>query len=148
ENWPQWRGPLANGLAPKGDPPVKWDARTNIKWKTEIPGQGTSTPIVWGDRIFLLTAIDTGRVAADADLPRTDPAQQKRTTAPNTYHKFVVLCIDRKNGKVLWERTATEQVPHEGHHPTHSYAAYSPTTDGKFLYVSFGSRGIYCYDLK
>jgi outer membrane protein assembly factor BamB len=147
-NWHQWRGPLATGEARRGTPPLKWDQKTNIKWKTPIPGHGTSTPIIWGDQIFLLTAIDTGRVAKAEDLPKVDSRLKKKTDAPKTYYKFVVLSIDRKTGRILWQRIATEQVPHEGHHPTHSYAAYSPTTDGKFLYVSFGSRGIYCYDLK
>jgi outer membrane protein assembly factor BamB len=147
DNWPHWRGPLANGVAPRGNPPIKWDEKTNVKWKTEIPGSGSATPIVWGDRIFVLTAIDTGRPADPAALPKADPGLQKRTKAPTTYHQFVVLCIDRHTGQVRWRRTATEQVPHEGHHPTHSYAAGSPTTDGRFLYVSFGSFGLFCYDL-
>jgi outer membrane protein assembly factor BamB len=148
DNWPQWRGPLANGQAPKGDPPLKWDAKTNLKWKTALPGQGASTPIVWGDKVFVLTAIDTGKEAKAADIPKEDPNYSKRTTAPRTYHKFVVLCIDRAGGKVLWEQTAAERVPYEGHHPTHTYAAASPATDGKYLYVSFGSQGLHCYDFK
>src|SRR6516165_4136015 len=81
-NWHQWRGPLATGVAPNGDPPLKWDADTNIKWKTAIPGRGTSTPIVWGDQVFVLTAIDTGRAADAADLPQVDPKLNKRTTPP------------------------------------------------------------------
>jgi outer membrane protein assembly factor BamB len=147
DNWPHWRGPLATGLAPRGEPPVKWDAKTNVKWKAPLPGRGSSTPIICGDQIFLLTAIDTGRAADPAALPKTDPRFEKKTNAPTTLYQFVVLCFDRKTGKLLWQRTAIEQVPHEGHHPSHSYAAASPTTDGRYLYASFGSRGIYCYDL-
>jgi outer membrane protein assembly factor BamB len=147
DNWPQWRGPLANGVAPHGDPPVRWDQKTNIKWKTPIPGLGSATPVVWGDRIFVLTALDTGRAADPAALPKGDSHFEKKTTAPTTYHQFVVLCLDRTTGRVLWQRTATEQVPHEGHHPTHSYAAASPATDGRYVYASFGSRGVYCYDV-
>jgi outer membrane protein assembly factor BamB len=146
-NWHQWRGPLATGVAPNGNPPLTWDDKTNIQWKTAIPGRGASTPIVWGDQVFVLAAIDTGRVAADADLPKVDPSLKKMTTAPNTYHQFVVLCFDRKSGAVRWKKVAAEQVPHEGHHPTHTYAAGSPCTDGKHLYVSFGSFGVYCYGL-
>jgi outer membrane protein assembly factor BamB len=148
DNWHQWRGPLANGTAPKGDPPVKWDEKTNVKWKTPIPGKGSATPIVWGDRVFVLTALDTGRQADPADLPKPDDRFEKRTTAPTTYYQFIVYCLDRQTGKVLWQKTAAEQVPHEGHQPTHSFAAGSPTTDGRYLYVSFGSRGLYCYDLE
>jgi outer membrane protein assembly factor BamB len=147
DNWPQWRGPLANGLVPHGDPPVKWDATTNVKWKALIPGQGSSTPVVWGDRVFVLTAVDTGRAADAADLPKVDGSFQKRTNAPTTYHQFIVLCLDRRTGRELWRQVAVEKVPHEGHHPTHTYAAGSPTTDGRYLYASFGSFGLYCYDL-
>jgi outer membrane protein assembly factor BamB len=147
DNWPHWRGPLANGFVPKGDPPVRWDANTNIRWKAELPGRGSATPIVWGDQVFVVTAIKTDRVAAGADLPKTDPNLEKKTEAPQNYYQFVVLSFDRNTGKPLWRKTANEAVPHEGHHPSHSYAAGSPTTDGRFLYVSFGSFGTYCYDL-
>ncbi len=146
-NWHQWRGPEATGMSPNGDPPLRWDAKTNVKWKTAIPGRGASTPIVWGDQVFLLTAIDTGRAADPRDIPKPDPQSDAKTKPPTTYHQFVVLAIDRRSGKIRWQQTAAEKVPHEGHHPTHSYAAASPMTDGQFLYVSFGSQGIYCYDL-
>jgi outer membrane protein assembly factor BamB len=147
DNWHQWRGPLANGSAPHGNPPITWDATTNIKWKAELPGRGSATPIVWGDQVFIATAIKTERIAEPAELPLADPKLKKKTQAPNNYYQFVVLSFDRATGKLRWKQTAAEKVPHEGHHPTHSYAAGSPTTDGKYLYVSFGSFGIYCYDL-
>lgn len=147
EQWPAWRGPLATGEAPAGDPPLRWNAHENVKWKTAIPGRGSATPIVWGEKVFVLTAIDTGRQAATADLPKPEAGLEKKTQPPTTYYQFVVICLDRATGQVRWQRVATEQVPHEGHHPTHSYAAASPVTDGKHLFVSFGSRGIYCYDL-
>ena len=146
-HWHQWRGPNADGASPDGDPPLRWDEKTNVRWKAPIPGKGSGTPVVWGDKVFVVTAEDTGRAADPADLPKDDPRFEKKTNPPKTYYRFVVICLDRRTGKVLWERTATEQVPHEGHHPTHSYAAASPTTDGRHLYVSFGSRGLYCYDL-
>jgi outer membrane protein assembly factor BamB len=147
DNWPHWRGPLANGSAPRGNPPIKWDEKTHVKWKTEIPGSGTSTPIVWGDRVFVLTAVDTGKQAAAGDLPKQDGTLKKMTKPPTTYHQFIVVCLDRVTGQVRWKQIACEKVPHEGHHDTHNYAAGSPATDGKHLYVSFGSFGIYCYDL-
>lgn len=146
ENWHHWRGPNANGTAPKANPPLVWDAKTNIKWKAAIPGRGSATPIVWGDQVFVVSAIKTDRVAAPADLPKLDPALLRKTTPPNNYYQFVVFSFDRHTGKLLWQREAATKVPHEGHHFSHSYAAGSPTTDGKFLYVSFGSFGIYCYD--
>jgi outer membrane protein assembly factor BamB len=147
DNWPQWRGPEATGMAPTADPPLRWDDHTNIKWKTALPGRGSSTPIVWGDQVFLLTVIDTGRAAKPDDIPKPDPRFESKTKPPTTYHQFVVLSIDRQTGKIRWRQTAAERVPHEGHHPTHSYAAGSPTTDGKRLYASFGSHGVYCFDL-
>lgn len=146
DQWGHWRGPLGNGTAPNAKPPLTWDDNTNVAWKTPVPGRGSSTPVVWGDRVFVLTAIDTGRKADPKDVPKADPKFQKRTTPPGTYYQFVVLCVDRKSGSILWQKTAAERVPHEGHHDSHSYAAGSPMTDGKRLYVSFGSFGVYCYD--
>jgi outer membrane protein assembly factor BamB len=102
---------------------------------------------VWKDQVFVLTAVQTDRKAEPESLPKQDPRFPKKTTAPTCYYRFVVLSFDRDTGKLRWQHTATEQVPHEGHHPTHSYAAGSPTTDGRTLCVSFGSRGIYGYRL-
>jgi outer membrane protein assembly factor BamB len=146
-NWHHWRGPLAIGTSPEADPPVTWNEKTNIKWKAPLPGRGSATSIVWGDRIFVLSAVQTDRVATPNELPQPDLRFEKKTSAPPKYYQFLVLCFDRVTGHLRWQRTAAERVPHEGHHPTHSYAAGSPTTDGRFLYVSFGSFGIYCYDL-
>jgi outer membrane protein assembly factor BamB len=147
DNWHHWRGPDANGFAPKADPPLTWGPDKNIKWKVPLPGRGSATPIVWGDQVFIATAIKTERVAAVSDLPKINPDLERKTKAPNNYYQFVVLAFDRDTGKQRWRQLAAEKVPHEGHHPSHSYAAGSPTTDGKFLYVSFGSFGTYCYDL-
>ena len=146
-NWPHWRGPNANGTAPGADAPIHWDEQKNIKWKAPLVGKGSATPIVWGDQVFILTAVDTGRVAGARDIPKIDPNLKVKTTAPNTYHQFIVLSFDRLTGKLRWKALAAEKVPHEGHHASHSYAAGSPTTEGKHLYVSFGSFGLYCYDL-
>lgn len=146
-NWHHWRGPSANGSSPKADPPIHWDSKTNIKWKIDLPGRGSATPVVWREKVFILSAIKTDRTAKESELPKPDPQFQTKTKPPTNFYKFIVLCIDRNTGKVLWEKLAAERVPHEGHHETHSYAAGSPTTDGKFLYCSFGSFGTYCYDL-
>jgi outer membrane protein assembly factor BamB len=146
-NWHQWRGPEATGVAPEANPPVAWSQSQNVKWKAEIPGKGKSSPIVWGDRVFLTTAIDTGTVVEGATPPDQQPMRQFGIKFPNTLYRFVVLCLDRNTGRVLWEQTAVEALPHEGHHGDNSFASASPTTDGQFLYVSFGSRGVYCYDL-
>jgi outer membrane protein assembly factor BamB len=99
----------------------------------------------------VLTAVDTGKKPAGApDLPPAPPpagSQGMSTSAPTTLHRFEVLCLDRSSGKTLWRNTAVEAVPHEGHHRTHGFASASPATDGKLLVASFGSRGIFCYDL-
>src|ERR1700726_2242760 len=79
DNWPHWRGPENNGTAPKADPPITWDAKTNIRWKAALPGRGSATPIIWGDQVFIVTAIKTDRVAAAADLPTIDPELKVKT---------------------------------------------------------------------
>lgn len=145
-NWHQWRGPRADGSAPTADPPVKWDATTNVRWKAEIPGKGSSTPVVWGDRVFVTTAVKTDRVAKPDEIVAPDPKFKTVPKPPTNFYKFVVLCYDRNTGKKLWEKVAAERLPHEGTHETHSYAGGSPTTDGTFLYLSFGSAGTFCYD--
>jgi outer membrane protein assembly factor BamB len=152
-DWPYWRGPAADGMA-VGDAPVNWSDTQNVRWKTDIPGRGNSSPVVWGDKIFLTTAIKTGTAnakeeAAPAQPPAPAPKMQLTTPGPQGEHQFVVLCLDRKSGKILWQQTATTATPHEGHHPTYgSFASNSPVTDGKHVYAFFGSRGMYCYDMK
>lgn len=175
-NWAQWRGPKATGLAPLGKPPVKWSETENIKWKSKIPGYGTSTPVIWEDQVFILTAVPTGKKvepkpesndkasepAAPPPPPRPDgpdPGPGRpgrpgrgdrgmRSETPNEAQQFVLICMDRKTGAIVWQEAATEQVPHEGHHRDHGFASASPVTDGKLVFASFGSRGIYCYDLE
>ena len=149
ENWPHWRGPHADGTAPKADPPTTWDgpSEKNVLWKAPLIGYGSATPIVWGNTIFVVTAEKTDRIATAAELPKPTSDYKRNTTAPKNFYRFVVLAFDRTTGKPLWEKVATEKVPHEGHHETHSYAAGSPTTYGERLYVSFGSFGLFCYDL-
>ncbi len=145
-NWHQWRGPSADGVAPHGDPPVRWDEDLNVQWKVEIPGEGNSTPIVWGDRVFLTAAVKTERTIEELPPLSGEPPGGYKTPRPTSYYRFVVMSLDRRTGRVLWERTANQEVPHEGRHPTNSYASASPTTDGRCVYASFGSRGICCFD--
>ncbi|MEZ5316207.1 MAG: PQQ-binding-like beta-propeller repeat protein [Vicinamibacterales bacterium] len=131
QQWGQWRGPLATGVAPHGDPPVEWSETTNVRWKVPIPGRGSASPVVWNDKVFLLTAI-----SADG------------RTAPGVPHKFVVLCLDRKTGKTIWERVAREEPPHERTHTENgTYASASAITDGEVVIANFESRGMYAYDL-
>lgn len=146
--WHQWRGPLANGLAPHGDPPVQWSETKNVQWKVPIPGEGSATPIVWGDQVFVVTAVRTGRTVDALAKPDQEPPGGYKTERPKNFYRFEVLALDRRTGRTLWQRTATEAVPHEGRHDTNTYASGSPSTDGQRLYVFFGSEGIYCYDLQ
>lgn len=159
QSWHQWRGPLATGVASEGNPPLEWSETKNVKWKIKTPGFGTSTPIVWGERVFILTAIPTGK-KIETKKPETPVAEEKpapsgnrfqrgggRSETPNETYQFVVLCLDRNSGKTIWQKTAREEVPHEGHHKDHGFASASPVTDGEHLLVSFGSRGLFCYDL-
>lgn len=142
-NWHQWRGPYANGLAPHADPPVTWDADANIRWKASIPGAGSATPIVWDERVFVLSARETD---IPAEGPR-EPHPTAKTLPPEHKFDFLVTCLDRGTGETRWQQVAVQEAPHEGHHTTNSYASASPTTDGRRLYVSFGSRGIFAFDL-
>lgn len=142
-NWPNWRGPFFNGsAAADARPPLRWDATTNVQWVVDLPGEGSATPIVWGQQIFVLSAEATERRAE-----RPPAHETSKTIPPDVYYRFVVTSVDRASGRVLWQKLATEQVPHEGKHTTHTYAAGSPVTDGERLYASFGSRGLYCYTL-
>ena len=154
-DWPYWRGPESNGMA-IGDAPLHWSDTENVQWKTAIPGRGNSSPVLWGDKIFVTTAIPTGAASKKEPVAKAKPAPQRgrggfnaAAQGPQAEHKFDVLCIDRKTGKVLWQRTAKTAAPHEGFHGTYgSFASNSPVTDGKHVYAFFGSRGIYCYDLE
>lgn len=144
-NWPSWRGPTQDGLAASsGNPPLTWSESENIKWKTPIPGVGNSTPVVWDDKIFVTSAV---RVGEAPEEPKGRRPRGQEEPKPATPFKFNVLCLDRHTGEILWERTAKEVVPHEGHHVSSTYSPQSPLTDGKHVFVSFGSQGIHCYDL-
>lgn len=146
ENWGQWRGPLATGEAPQGNPPLTWDEAegTNIRWKTEIPGRGLSTPVVWGDRVFLTTAIPFG----EALPPKPSTAPGNHDNLPVTHrHKFVALAMERTSGKILWQQTLREGLPQEQGHHTASLASNSPVTDGEHVFAFFGSFGLYCLDV-
>ena len=147
DNWGQWRGPLATGESPQGNPPLTWDEAdgTNIRWKTEIPGRGLSTPVVWGDRVFLTTAIPFG----EALPPKPSTAPGNHDNLPVTHrHKFVALAIERTSGKILWQQTLREGLPQEQGHHTASLASNSPVTDGEHVFAFFGSFGLYCLDVK
>src|SRR5262245_5286618 len=154
-DWPRWRGPYETGMA-RGDAPTTWSDTKNIKWKVPIPGRGHSSPVLWGDQIFITTAIPIGAEpeggrpgssASAADSTRRGGAAGG--AGPLVDHKFDLISIDRRTGKILWERTAKVAKPHEGYHRMYgSFASNSPVTDGKQVFAYFGSRGVFCYDLR
>lgn len=127
EFWPHWRGPLASGSAPAGDPPTRWSETEHVRWKVPVPGRGKSTPVVWDDRVYLTTAVPAG-----------EGAQARQS--------FMVLAFDRESGERVWERTVREAVPHEGTHQDGTFASGSVITDGERLYAFFGSRGLYALE--
>jgi outer membrane protein assembly factor BamB len=140
--WGQWRGPLGTGFAPNAQPPVEWSEIKNICWKTELPGKGHSTPIVWGDRIFMTTAIPFGEPVK----PRFVRPGAHDNFDSTKNHEFVALAVDRKTGKILWQMTLHKTVPHEAGHISASLASASPVTDGERIFAFFGSYGLYCLD--
>ncbi len=139
--WPQWRGPLANGVAPQANPPVEWSEKKNVRWKIPLAGKSHSSPIVFGDRVFLMAAEPVG-----PDLPPVlDQAPGVHDSVPVTHrHEYSVQAIRRTDGQLAWKTVVCEVFPHEGGHVTGSPASNSPITDGESVYAFFGSRGLYC----
>jgi outer membrane protein assembly factor BamB len=131
DNWGHWRGPIGNGIALKASPPTEWSSTKNVKWKVEVPGIGSSSPVVWGDQVFVTTA-----VSKDGENARS-----------LTTLEFQLLCFDRKTGKQVWQKTAVVAKPHQETHNTNGFASASPCTDGEHVYAHFGSRGLYCYSM-
>lgn len=141
EEWSQWRGPAANGVSPSARPPVEWNETKNVRWKIALPGQGHSTPIVFGDRIYLLLAAPFGEAAPAV----YDQAPGVHDSVPVTHRfRYSVMALNRTNGQTLWQKVVKETWPHEGGHTTGSPASHSPVTDGARIYAHFGSRGLYC----
>ena len=139
--WPQWRGPHSTGVSRSATPPLEWSKTKNVRWKVEIPGRGSSSPVVWGDRLFLLTAVPVG-IDGDAQHAPRGGAR------PPGVHRFMVMAIDRKTGRTIWERVAREEPPHEaGHFANSTWASSSAVTDGVHLFAYFESRGVFAYDM-
>lgn len=133
-NWPTWRGPEFNGIEEGCDPPTTWSETDNIRWKVPIPGSGCSSPVIWGRKLFLQAAVP---------VPGVDGVP-----ADTQNHRLVLLCLDREDGSILWEHTIRTVVPHEKFNPRGSLASASPVTDGQHVWASFGSNGLYCFDLE
>jgi outer membrane protein assembly factor BamB len=126
DNWPHWRGEAGNGVSTTAKPPSEWTATKNVKWKVAVPGLGSSSPVIWEDRVFVTSAVGTENSLA---------------------LQFMLYCFDRQTGDIRWQKTAVTAIPHQGTHSTNGFASASPCTDGKHVYAHFGSRGLYCYTL-
>jgi len=131
-NWAHWRGPDGNSVAPGARPPIEWSATKNVKWKVAIPGLGSGSPVIWEDRVFVVSAVPDDASASGRSITKL---------------AFKLFCFDRHSGKKLWERTAVEATPHQRTHVTNGFASASPCTDGERVYAHFGSRGLYCYTM-
>ncbi len=148
--WPQCRGPDADGVASHADPPTTWSEGENVRLKVAIPGRGQSTPVIWGDSIFLLTAIpvDEAAAAASEQAAADKMANQQWPPAVTPVEqRFVVMALSRQDGSVQWQHTAVQQVPEGPYHLDASWASASPVTDGERLFAFFGSQGLFAYTL-
>ncbi|QEG25003.1 outer membrane protein assembly factor BamB family protein [Mariniblastus fucicola] len=162
-NWHQFRGPTGNGVSANATPPISWKP-ADAKWKTEIPGSGLSSPVVWNDKIIMLTSVKTDRVKEGAEAApaqeETRPDQgrggrggrggrrgRRQSPPPSNYHDFFVVCVSRDDGSELWKTKVNSEVPHESHHGTNSFASGSPVTDGSHIWASFSSFGVFCLDM-
>ncbi len=146
QNWPQFRGPQGLGVADDQHPPVSWDLGTGrgVTWKTPVPGLGHSSPVVWGDLLFVTSAISSDPNSVFEPVLKGE--QDFRTDKAT--HQWRVYALDRGTGRVMWDRLAHEGAPTIPRHPHNSYASATPVIDGRHVVVMFGSEGVYCYDFK
>jgi outer membrane protein assembly factor BamB len=148
-NWPQWRGPDGSGISNEKNLPASWTPTTNIQWKAAIPGRGHSSPIVWGNRVFVTTAIEGDVVQGAKAVKHMNDGKEflhPDSIGADRKHTFKVIALNRESGKIVWEATAWEGTPYDNRHRKSSYAASTPATDGKMVYAFFGTEGIYAYD--
>lgn len=145
DNWPQFRGADSTGVADDSRLPDKWSATENVAWKTDVPGRGWSSPIVWGDQIFLTTVVNTGATPAAKKGLYFGGEQSK---PPETEHHWKVYCLNLRDGSVVWDQTAHRGVPATPLHIKNTYASETPVTDGERVYALFGNLGLFCYDLE
>jgi outer membrane protein assembly factor BamB len=144
EHWPQFRGPGSTGVA-VDDPrlPDRWSQTENLAWKTDIPGRGWSSPVVWGDHIFLTTVIST---APEEPAKKGLYLGGNRPEPPNAEHRWMVYAVDFRTGKIRWEREVQRAVPKSSRHLKNSFASETPVTDGERIYAYFGNIGLFCFD--
>ncbi len=143
QNWPQFRGSKSLGTAEGASLPEKWSATENVAWKTDIPGRGWSSPIVWGNRVFLTSVVNKG----DGEPPKKGLYFGGERKTPTSEHEWKLFCLDLNSGKVLWDQTVYHGTPKTSIHLKNTFASETPVTDGERVYALFGSLGIYCYDM-
>lgn len=145
-SWPEWRGLYNSGSVAGGNTPVEFSETKNVKWKIEIPGKGHATPIIWGNQIIVQTAVATEKKAEPA-TPGA-PANPMSKNQTDLIHQFKVISVDKASGKINWQTMVKEVLPAERTHELGSWASNSPITDGANIFAFFGSRGLYCLDMK
>ena len=145
QNWPSFRGQFANGIFDDSSIPLEWnlEENLNISWKTPIAGLGHSSPVIWGDKIFITTAISEN----DEEYLKVGLYGDIAPVMDSSIHEFKVYCLDKNSGKIIWEQLSHKGIPKVKRHTKSSHANPSPATDGKHLVVFFGSEGLFCYDL-
>jgi outer membrane protein assembly factor BamB len=150
DNWPGWRGPAGNGVSTLTSLPISWSTERNLAWKIAVEGRGHSSPVVWGNRLFLTTDIE-GEVIPGAEPPKHtvggQPYLHPDATSGNRKHTLKVLCFEVATGKLLWERTVHDGRVFDDRHRFNTYATPTTVTDGKFVYAYFDSQGLYKFDV-
>ncbi len=144
-NWPAFRGGGRACTIDDANLPDAWSDTRNVAWKTKLPGRGWSSPIVWGDRVFLTTVVSEGK---EPDIKKGLYMFGEQKKPPEDVHHWTVLCLDAKTGQFLWKRTAHQAKPGNTVHGKNTYASETPVTDGERLYAYFGNVGLFCYDLE
>lgn len=147
--WPQWRGPGGQGISTEDNLPFEWSRTKNVAWSSPVPGRGFSSPVVWGDRVFLTTSIEGEIVPGATPAPHRLAGQDfvhPDAVAGDRRHQLKLLAFDARNGALVWERTAFDGPVYDARHRAGSFANTTPATDGERIYVWFGSEGLYVYD--
>ncbi|MGE3804072.1 MAG: PQQ-binding-like beta-propeller repeat protein [Gemmataceae bacterium] len=142
-NWPQFRGAASDGLGAGATLPDDWDTDKNVVWQTDIPGWGWSSPVVWGDQVFVTSAVTEKKL--DRPVIGGYPGGWLK---PTDEQRFMLYCLDARSGKKLWEQEAFKGPAPEKRHPRNSYASETPVTDGEHVFAWFGNVGLYAYDMK